>query len=37
LQAIGLRNLVESEVEDRQRKKRGLQAQINEKLAELDR
>jgi hypothetical protein len=36
-QAIGLRNLVESEVEDRARKKRALQAQINEKMAELER
>jgi hypothetical protein len=36
-QAIGLRNLVESEIEDRQRKKRALQAQINEKRSELDR
>lgn len=29
--------MVESEIEDRQRKKRALQAQINEKRSELDR
>lgn len=36
-QAIGLRNLVESEIENRHQLKRALQAQINEKMAELER
>eukprot|EP00622_Pseudochattonella_farcimen_P004415 FR739800.1.p1 GENE.FR739800.1~~FR739800.1.p1 ORF type:complete len:143 (+),score=17.85 FR739800.1:46-429(+) len=37
LKAIGARNLVESETENRQRRQLGLQSQINEKMAELDR
>jgi len=37
LRAIGQRNMVESEVENRESKKRALQAQINEKMAELER
>lgn len=36
-QAIGLRNLVESEAENRIRKQQALQSQTNEKIAELDR
>ena len=37
LKAIGQRNAVESEVENRENKKKALQAQINEKLSELER
>ena len=37
LKAIGARNLVESETENRQRRQLALQSQINEKMAELDR
>lgn len=37
LKAIGLRNLVESESENRDRKKRALQAAVNEKMAALER
>lgn len=36
-QAIGQRNFVESEIENRENKKKAIQAQINEKMAELDR
>ena len=35
--AIGQRNMVESETENRENKKMALQTQINEKLAELER
>mmetsp|Transcript_28758 Transcript_28758/g.64262 ORF Transcript_28758/g.64262 Transcript_28758/m.64262 type:complete len:132 (+) Transcript_28758:110-505(+) len=37
LKAIGQRNLVESEADNRETKKKALQAQINEKMAELER
>mmetsp|Transcript_5041 Transcript_5041/g.8607 ORF Transcript_5041/g.8607 Transcript_5041/m.8607 type:complete len:119 (+) Transcript_5041:229-585(+) len=37
LKAIGQRNLVESETENRESKKKALQTQINEKIAELQR
>ena len=37
LKAIGQRNAVESEIENRENKKKAMQAQINEKLSELER
>ena len=37
LKAIGQRNAVESEIENREHKKKAMQAQINEKLSELER
>eukprot|EP00619_Florenciella_sp_RCC1007_P014015 CAMPEP_0205906010 /NCGR_PEP_ID=MMETSP1325-20131115/1689_1 /ASSEMBLY_ACC=CAM_ASM_000708 /TAXON_ID=236786 /ORGANISM="Florenciella sp., Strain RCC1007" /LENGTH=133 /DNA_ID=CAMNT_0053271977 /DNA_START=71 /DNA_END=472 /DNA_ORIENTATION=+ len=37
LKAIGQRNMVESETENRARRQLALQSQINEKMAELDR
>ena len=37
LKAIGQRNAVESEIENRGNKKKALQAQINEKLSQLER
>ena len=37
LKAIGQRNFVESEVDNRGNKKKAMQAQVNEKMAELER
>ena len=37
LKAIGQRNAVETEIENRENKKNAMQAQINEKLSELER
>ena len=37
LKAIGQRNAVESEIENRENKKKAMKAQINEKLSELER